>query len=199
VNAFSVGIYNLTRLKGDPHRNGGHRTFTHTAVFAALAGTITTSLVLLNNPWVTGALLSLRRAGRARAAARVGHARHTFVVIVLSVWSPGSAGSGCTREPPGAVVRVAVIVAACALRRRRDHDAARSCGRSRSATPVYPIGLPKRCVTHRRAGGDAVRRAAVHGALDLARRAHLQQLHVFGWLDHIPLVRTSAWPSPCQH
>jgi membrane-bound metal-dependent hydrolase YbcI (DUF457 family) len=45
VNRFSEGVYTVTKTKQDSHRDGGHRTFTHTLVFAALAGFGTTALL----------------------------------------------------------------------------------------------------------------------------------------------------------
>jgi membrane-bound metal-dependent hydrolase YbcI (DUF457 family) len=57
VDKLSVGIYNVVRLKGDPKRHGGHRTFTHTAVFAGIAGVLTAALVNLHLSWVTAIVL----------------------------------------------------------------------------------------------------------------------------------------------
>jgi membrane-bound metal-dependent hydrolase YbcI (DUF457 family) len=85
VNMVSVGIYNMTRLRKDPHRDGGHRTFTHTAVFAALTGTVLTTLVLLNNPWLTSALLFFFAGLGIRGLLHEwDHKADTFVVILLS-------------------------------------------------------------------------------------------------------------------
>lgn len=85
VDGFSVGVYNLTRFKNDPHRNGGHRTFTHTAVFAALAGILCTSLVLLNNPWLTaGMLFFLAGLGVRGLLHEWDHKADTFVVMTFS-------------------------------------------------------------------------------------------------------------------
>lgn len=57
VDRFSELVYNITRTKRDEHRNGGHRTFTHTLVFAALAGFGTTALLRLGYWQVPLALL----------------------------------------------------------------------------------------------------------------------------------------------
>ncbi|WP_414715136.1 metal-dependent hydrolase [Stackebrandtia sp.] len=39
VEKFSLGVYKVTRSKKDGKRHNGHRTFTHTWIFAALLGT----------------------------------------------------------------------------------------------------------------------------------------------------------------
>ena len=39
VEKTALGVYNLTRSRRDPRRHNGHRTFTHTWIFAALLGT----------------------------------------------------------------------------------------------------------------------------------------------------------------
>src|SRR6476660_3559005 len=33
IEKFSLGVYDVTRLRHDPHRENGHRTFTHTILF----------------------------------------------------------------------------------------------------------------------------------------------------------------------
>ena len=44
IEKFSLVVYSATRLRGDPRRANGHRTFTHTLPFAALVGWGTTAL-----------------------------------------------------------------------------------------------------------------------------------------------------------
>lgn len=85
VDGFSVGVYNLTRFKNDPHRDGGHRTFTHTVVFAALLGVVVTSLVLLDNQWVNAALLFfLSGLGVRGLLHEWDHKADTFVVTAFA-------------------------------------------------------------------------------------------------------------------
>ena len=45
VEKLSLGIYLLTRSRKDPRRRNGHRTFTHTLVFAVLLGALLSFLV----------------------------------------------------------------------------------------------------------------------------------------------------------
>jgi len=57
VEKLSLGIYLLTRTKKDPRRRNGHRTFTHTLVFAILIGALISLLVgPLGKPFVFGVL-----------------------------------------------------------------------------------------------------------------------------------------------
>jgi len=51
IEKFSLGIYSATRLRHDPRRHNGHRTFTHTLPFAALVGWGTTSLATHYGKW----------------------------------------------------------------------------------------------------------------------------------------------------
>jgi len=51
IEKVSLGIYSATRLRHDPHRHNGHRTFTHTLPFAALVGWGTTALATHYGKW----------------------------------------------------------------------------------------------------------------------------------------------------
>src|SRR4051812_29705801 len=51
IEKFSLGIYTATRLSKDPHRDNGHRTFTHTLPFAGLVGWGTTALAGYGGKW----------------------------------------------------------------------------------------------------------------------------------------------------
>ena len=51
IEKVSLGIYSATRLRHDPHRHNGHRTFTHTLPFAALIGWGTTALATHYGKW----------------------------------------------------------------------------------------------------------------------------------------------------
>ncbi len=44
LEKFSLGVYNLTRTRRDPHLHNGHRTFTHTLPFTVLVGAATVEL-----------------------------------------------------------------------------------------------------------------------------------------------------------
>lgn len=57
VEKFALGVYLVTRTKKDGKRKNGHRTFTHTWVFAALLGYAVTVLVArYGKPAVIGVL-----------------------------------------------------------------------------------------------------------------------------------------------
>ncbi|GLY93706.1 membrane protein [Actinoplanes sp. NBRC 103695] len=51
IEKVSLGIYSITRMPRDPRRTNGHRTFTHTLVFAGLVGWGTTSLAAAYGKW----------------------------------------------------------------------------------------------------------------------------------------------------
>lgn len=199
VETVSVGIYNFSRLSGDPHRNGGHRTFTHTALFATLAGTVTAALVSLHNPWVTAALLFFFAGLGVRGLLHEwDHAADTFVVTVLSViivwrcWDWVHTG-GHTAAWFGVAV-IAGCLAHCV------GDAVTEDG-----CPVlwpiplgrhlwYPIGLPK--FLRYRTGGrvEMLFVGPLCTLLSLWLGAlTLQELHVLPWLAGIPLVPHVNW------
>jgi membrane-bound metal-dependent hydrolase YbcI (DUF457 family) len=57
VEKMSLGIYLLTRSSKDPRRRNGHRTFTHTLVFAVLLGALLSFLAIrFGKPVVLGTL-----------------------------------------------------------------------------------------------------------------------------------------------
>jgi membrane-bound metal-dependent hydrolase YbcI (DUF457 family) len=199
VNQVSVGIYNVTRLKGDPHRNGGHRTFTHTAVFAALGGTVAAALVLLHNPWITaGLLFFLTGLGVRGLLHEWDHAADTFVVIVLSsiitwqCWTWSHTGGD-----KAAWVGLTVLVG-CLAHCVGDAVTEEGCP-ILWPVPVgrhlwYPIGLPK--PMRYRTGGKVelmfVGPLCTVLSVWLAALV-LQQLHLFTWLNRIPLVPHLNW------
>ncbi|MBC6451596.1 metal-dependent hydrolase [Actinokineospora xionganensis] len=57
INAISHGIYQVTRTKRDSKRDGGHRGFTHTLVFAILAAITTTAIVQTSQSWALPLLM----------------------------------------------------------------------------------------------------------------------------------------------
>lgn len=57
VEKLSLGVYTATRLSRDPKRENGHRTFTHTLVFAGLVGWGTTALCTKYGKWAVVGLL----------------------------------------------------------------------------------------------------------------------------------------------
>jgi membrane-bound metal-dependent hydrolase YbcI (DUF457 family) len=194
VDALSVGIYNTVRLKGDPHRHGGHRTFTHTIVFAALAGTLTTSLVTMNVPWVTALLLFFFAGLGVRGLLHEwDHAADTFVVIVLSFiltwvcWRWVRAG-----DDRAAWFGVTVIVG-CLAHCVGDAITEDGCP---FLWPVpigrhlwYPIGPPK--LMRYRTGGKV--ELFVIGPLCTVLALWLtvltlQELHVVDWFSKVPLI-----------
>jgi membrane-bound metal-dependent hydrolase YbcI (DUF457 family) len=199
VDWGSVGIYNLTRFSGDPHRNGGHRTFTHTAVFAGLAGIVTTSLVSLNNPWITAVLLFFFAGLGVRGLLHEwDHAADTFVVIVLSLivtwqcWQWVHAG-----QHRAGWFGVAVI-AGCLAHCLGDAVTEDGCP---ILWPIplgrhlwYPIGLPK--PMRYRTGGkvEMLFVGPLCTVLSIWLGAlTLQQLHLIKWLDKVPLLPHVHW------
>ena len=57
ISGLSGFLYRLTRTKSDSDREGTHRGFTHTVVFAVLAGLITTAIVQSSSGAALGVLM----------------------------------------------------------------------------------------------------------------------------------------------
>ncbi|KIF66415.1 membrane protein [Streptomyces sp. AcH 505] len=51
VDRMSTAVYKATRKKGDPRRNGGHRTLTHTWLWAVLVGAGASGLAIVGGRW----------------------------------------------------------------------------------------------------------------------------------------------------
>jgi membrane-bound metal-dependent hydrolase YbcI (DUF457 family) len=200
VNRTSCGIYNTVRLSGDHHHNGGHRTFTHTAVFAGLAGVLTASLVAMKNPWVTAVLLFFFCGLGVRGLLHEwDHKVDTFIVLLASVfvtwrcWEWVHTGGG-----KAAWFGVAVIVG-CLAHCVGDAVTEDGC-------PILwpiplgrrlwrPIGLPT--FMRYRTGGkvEMVFVGPLCTVLSIWLGALvLQDLNVFSWLTGIPLVPHFGWP-----
>ncbi|MFI6430776.1 metal-dependent hydrolase [Rhodococcus oryzae] len=102
VDELSLWFYRLTRGKRDPKRRGGHRTLTHTALFAiALSAGISALVIEFGRPAIIGTLfvtLGLALRGLAGSwAARNGWIAVTLVAAALSAftwtWYPDEVGS----------------------------------------------------------------------------------------------------------
>jgi membrane-bound metal-dependent hydrolase YbcI (DUF457 family) len=193
VEKLSLLIYNVIRLPKDPKRHGGHRTFTHTVVFAALAGIVTTSLMLLHLWWVTALLLFFFTGLGVRGLLHEwDHHADTFVVIAASLalswesWSWLHTGGG---HAQWAGVAVAT---GCLAHCLGDAITEEGCP---FLWPVplglklwRPLGLPT--FLRYRTGGKVemmfVGPLCTVLSVWLALVA-LQQAHIFGWLDGVPL------------
>ncbi|MFZ2178294.1 MAG: metal-dependent hydrolase [Rhodococcus sp. (in: high G+C Gram-positive bacteria)] len=102
VDAISLGFYTLTKGKRDGRRRGGHRTFTHTALFAVgIGGGVSALVVQFGKPAIIGVLfvclgLALRGLGGDLAKEK-GWLVVSAVAAVLSAltwqWYPTDEGS----------------------------------------------------------------------------------------------------------
>ncbi|MFD6419307.1 metal-dependent hydrolase [Streptomyces sp. NPDC060194] len=57
TDRISFSVYKATRKKGDPSRSGGHRTLTHTWLFAVLMGAACSAAAVLGGRWAVLGLL----------------------------------------------------------------------------------------------------------------------------------------------
>ncbi|MEV5505533.1 metal-dependent hydrolase [Streptomyces orinoci] len=94
IDKLSHAVYQATRGQGDPRRNGGHRTLTHTALWAVLIGAGSSALAVLGGRWaVLGILfvhLVLAVEGLLWRFARTAHD--------VMVWLLGAAGAWILAE-----------------------------------------------------------------------------------------------------
>jgi membrane-bound metal-dependent hydrolase YbcI (DUF457 family) len=101
IEKVSLGIYTATRLRRDPRRTNGHRTFTHTLPFAALAGWGTTWLCTHYGKWAVVGILFVMSGLALRGlfdewAERAGWLIVTICAAVIAAWTaarlPGDRG-----------------------------------------------------------------------------------------------------------
>ncbi|RLU89111.1 hypothetical protein CTZ27_21920 [Streptomyces griseocarneus] len=111
IDKLSHAVYKATRGRGDPRRNGGHRTLTHTAVWAVLIGVGTSALATTGGRWaVLGILfvhLVLAVEGLLWRVARTSSDVLVWLLGATSTWilagvldEPGN-GAGWLFDAPG--------------------------------------------------------------------------------------------------
>ncbi|MFF4159716.1 metal-dependent hydrolase [Streptomyces sp. NPDC001678] len=57
IDQLSYAVYKATRSKADPRRSGGHRTLTHTALWAVLIGAGASALAMTGDRWAVLGIL----------------------------------------------------------------------------------------------------------------------------------------------
>lgn len=199
VDWLSIGVYNVVRLPGDPHRNGGHRTFTHTVVFAALAGTVITSLMLLHRWWITALVLFFFTGLGVRALLHEWtHRADTLVVIggaALLTWQDWTWVRGGSHQAEWCGV---AVIAGCLAHCLGDAITEDGCPFlwpiPLGAKLWRPLGLPT--PLRYRTGGKVemlfVGPLCTVLSVWLAAVA-LQQMHLMPWLDRVPLIPHLGW------
>lgn len=191
-------IYRTTRLRRDANKAGGHRTFTHTLVFAALAGILTTAVAQSTKHWALPVLMvfmcGIAVRGLLHDWTPRGHAIGNFVVsVTVSVlcwhWA--------YHEPRLAPLAGAAVATGCVAHLLGDAITLEGCP---ILWPVpigfktwYPLGLPK--FMRMRTGGRVellvVLPALTIAALYLSGTA-LYHLGVAPWFAHIGLLPTAS-------
>jgi membrane-bound metal-dependent hydrolase YbcI (DUF457 family) len=84
VEKLSLGIYDLTRMKRDPHLHNGHRTFTHTLVFNVGVGIGVFELCLHYGKWAVLPILFLTFAMALRGLFENWAKRAGWVIVTLT-------------------------------------------------------------------------------------------------------------------
>ncbi|MEU6174746.1 metal-dependent hydrolase [Streptantibioticus parmotrematis] len=90
VEHIAEAVYNGTRMKGDPHRNGGHRTLTHTWPWAVLIGVGSSAICVYGGRWgVLGVLfvhLVLAIDGLLWRQVKGGHQLIVWLLAATGAW-----------------------------------------------------------------------------------------------------------------
>lgn len=84
VEKISLGIYDITKMRKDPHRDNGHRTFTHTMVFNVGVGIGVAALCNAFGKWAVLAVLFLTFAMALRGLFEKWAARAGWVIVTLT-------------------------------------------------------------------------------------------------------------------
>ncbi|MGW1676963.1 metal-dependent hydrolase [Saccharopolyspora sp. NPDC002376] len=83
-SGISGFLYRLTHTKRDGKREGTHRAFTHTVVFAVLAGLITTAIAQTGNDTAVGVLMFFFAALAVRGLLHVKSSRKDALLIAVA-------------------------------------------------------------------------------------------------------------------
>lgn len=107
VDALSHAVYKATKMRGDSNRNGGHRTLTHTWVWAVLVGGGMSLLAMQGGRWAVLGILFVHMVlaieGLLWRAARVSSDVLVWLLGAASAWilvafsiSRAMAPAGCS-------------------------------------------------------------------------------------------------------
>lgn len=88
IDRLSAAVYKATRGKGDPRRNGGHRTLTHTWVWAVLVGAGASAAAVFGGRWAVLGILFVHLVLAVEGLLW----RHARVSSDVLVWLLGAAG-----------------------------------------------------------------------------------------------------------
>jgi hypothetical protein len=98
VEKLSLGVYNLTRTKHDPHLHNGHRTLTHTLVFNVGVGVGVAALCNAYGRWAVISVLFLTFAMALRGLFARWAQRAGWVIVTLA---SAAAAFGVFERLPG--------------------------------------------------------------------------------------------------
>ncbi|AUH44219.1 metal-dependent hydrolase [Streptomyces sp. CMB-StM0423] len=90
IDKLSAGVYKATKKRGDPRRSGGHRTLTHTWLWAVLVGAGFSALAVLGGRWAVLGILFVHMVlaieGLLWRAARVSSDVLVWLLGATSAW-----------------------------------------------------------------------------------------------------------------
>jgi len=83
IEKFSLGVYDVVKLRHDPHRHNGHRTLTHTLLFNIGVGVGTWQLALHFGKWAVIGIMFLMTGLALRGLFDKWAARAGWVIVTL--------------------------------------------------------------------------------------------------------------------
>jgi membrane-bound metal-dependent hydrolase YbcI (DUF457 family) len=84
IEKLSLGVYDLTKMRRDPHRENGHRTFTHTLPFTVGVGLGVFELCLHFGRWAVLGVLFFTFAMALRGMFQKWAARAGWLIVTLA-------------------------------------------------------------------------------------------------------------------
>jgi membrane-bound metal-dependent hydrolase YbcI (DUF457 family) len=193
ISGFSGFLYRLTRTKKDSDREGTHRGFTHTVVFAVLAGLITTAIVQTSAGSALGVLMFFFAGLAVRGLMHTWSSRQDALLIaVTSLLLTVACWAWAGDQPTDAAAFGLAVMIGCVAHFIGDAITEQGCP---MLWPVplggktwYPVAPPKKL---RMRTGGAVELAIIGPGLTLAAAALtcvvLYRLGVAPWLAGLDL------------
>ncbi|MGW3468923.1 metal-dependent hydrolase [Saccharopolyspora sp. NPDC000995] len=203
ISSFSGFIYRLTRTKHDSDREGTHRGFTHTVIFALLAGLITTAIMQTSEGAALGVLMFFFAGLAVRGLLHTwSSGKDALLITVASVLLTIACWAWADDQPTNAAAFGVAVMIGCIAHFIGDAITEQGCPMlwpvPLSGMTWYPVAPPK--ALRMRTGGK-VEMVLVGPGLTIAAvvlsAVALYRIGATPWLSQFDLPHEiTAWLAP---